>query len=106
MRSHRIEIVAGGAIKPPTLGGVGANDTIEIANASGSRVSIAYPVGGNPFSDIEDGTSETLADGSSAKHTTSTGFDPTKNYDLEVDLHKTDFLSSPKIRITGGRNVD
>jgi len=102
MKTHRIEIVAGGSIEPSTLGGVGAKEAVTIANLSGTGVSITYPDRGNPFSDVKDGTREDLADGAATAHTIASDFDPTRNYDLLVDLTNSEFLSSPKIRITGG----
>jgi hypothetical protein len=102
MIDHRIEIVTGGEIEPPILSGVSAGDPVTIANLSGTGVAITYPEGGNPFKEVEEGTTEDLADGAATTHTIAPDFDPARTYDLEVELEISDFLSSPRIRITGG----
>ncbi len=102
MVSHRIEITSGGGIDPPTLDGVNAYDQVTIANQSGTGVTVTYPAGANPFSDVPDGTSETLTGGAETMHTISGDFDPTATYDLLIDLEGNELEASPKIRITGG----
>jgi len=104
MLVHRIEIVTGGAIEPPTLDGVSAYDEVTIANQSGTGATVTYPAGANPFSDVSDGTSELLSHGAETTHTISGDFDPTATYDLWVDLEGSLLEASPKIRITGGED--
>ena len=102
MPKHRIEIIIGGGIDPPTLEGVDAKDKVTIANRSGTGATVSYPAGANPFSDVQDGTSETLPDGGDTEHRISADFDPSATYDLPIDLEEDDFLGNPRIRITGG----
>lgn len=102
MENHRIEIITEGGIDPPSLDGVSAYDEVTIANRSGTEATVTYPAGANPFSDVADGTSETLAHETETTHTISGDFDPTATYDLWVDLEGSLLEASPKIRITGG----
>ena len=102
MPDHRIEIIAGGEIDPPTLEGVDANDAVTLANQSGTGATVTYPAGANPFSDVPDGTSETLPDGGETTHMISADFDPSDAYELEVALEDSLVRASPRIRITGG----
>jgi hypothetical protein len=102
MHDHRIEIISGGRIDPPTLEGVNANDAVTIANRSGTGVTVTYPAGANPFSDVEGDTSETLPDGGETKHTIFADFNPSATYNLVVALEDDPRETSPRIRITGG----
>jgi len=104
MQSHRIEITTGGGIDPPSLDGVSAYDEVTIANQSGTGATVTYPAGANPFSDVADGTSETLSHGAETTHTISGDFDPNATYDLWVDLEDSPLEASPKIRITGSED--
>ena len=102
MSDHRIQIMTGGAIDPATLAGVNASDEVTIANQSGTGAKVTYPTGANPFSDIKDGTSETLPDGGDIMHMISAEFDPSAMYDIWVALEDSLLETSQKIRITGG----
>ena len=101
MQNYPVTIESGGGINPSSVH-VNSGETVTITNQSGVEREITYPPAPyNPFSDVDDGSSEPLADGEQTTHTIAEGFDDYELVFSEGGEELEAVATSPTIRITG-----